>query len=93
MNQICKLHIKQEILDKVKRQVILCQDGSLFIPQYPGGIDYSKCTGCGKCVEVCPQGCIKLEEVDGKLVAIFSNWELCIGDGICKIICPENAFL
>ena len=84
----------RQTLSRTRRtQVILCQDGSPFLPQYPGGIDYSKCTGCGECVEVCSQGCIKLQEVEGKLVAVLVNMDFCIGDGICKIVCPEDAFL
>ena len=78
---------------EVRNQIILTQDGSPFIPQYPGGIDVLKCTGCGECVEICPQNCIELQEIKGKKVAIITKPELCIGDGFCKIVCPENAFL
>jgi len=74
-------------------QVILCQDGSPFIPQYPGGINIEKCTGCGECVKVCPQGCIELKEIKGREVAVLTKLDLCIGDGFCKIVCPEDAFL
>ena len=80
-------------LSEVRKQVILTQDGSPFIPQYPGGIDVLKCTGCGECVEICPQNCIELREIKGKTVAIITKPELCIGDGFCKIVCPEDAFL
>ncbi len=77
----------------IKSQVILCQDGSPFVPQYPGGINPQKCTGCGECVEICPQKCIELKEIKGKKVAVITKLELCIGDGFCKIVCPEDAFL
>ena len=76
-----------------RTQVILCQDGTPFLPQYPGGIDRSRCTGCGECVEVCAQNCIELHEVEGRLVAVIVNLDLCIGDGICRLVCPEDAFL
>ncbi len=85
--------MKGEILEKVKKQVILCQDGSPFIPQYPGGINLAKCSGCGECVEVCPQGCIELVNMENRKVAVLKNLEFCIGDGMCKIVCPEDAFL
>ena len=78
---------------EIKMQVILTQDGSPFIPQYPGGIDILKCTGCGECIEICPQKCIELKEIKGKKVALITKPELCIGDGFCKIVCPEDAFL
>ncbi len=77
---------------EVRNQIILTQDGSPFIPQYPGGIDVLKCTGCGECVEICPQNCIELQEIKGKKVAIITKPELCIGDGFCKIVCPKDAF-
>ncbi len=80
-------------LRKVKRQVILHQDGTPYVPQYPGGINTLKCTGCGECAEICPQGCIEIQEVDGRNVAVLTKLELCIGDGFCKIVCPEDAFL
>ncbi|SMO49839.1 4Fe-4S dicluster domain-containing protein [Balnearium lithotrophicum] len=76
-----------------KNQVILTQDGSPFIPQYPSGINYAKCTGCGECVEICPQNCIELIELNDRKVASITKIELCIGDGFCKIVCPEDAFL
>ena len=81
------------LLSEVRKQVILTQDGSPFIPQYPGGIDVLKCTGCGECAEICPQNCIELREIKGKKVALIAKPELCIGDGFCKIVCPEDAFL
>ncbi|RKQ64081.1 4Fe-4S dicluster protein [Thermovibrio guaymasensis] len=80
-------------LKRPRKRVILCQDGSPFVPQYPGGINIEKCTGCSECVEVCPQNCIELKEVEGKKVAVITKLELCIGDGFCKIVCPEDAFL
>jgi NAD-dependent dihydropyrimidine dehydrogenase PreA subunit len=85
--------MRRRVSDRVKNQIILCQDGSPFVPQYPGGINFFKCTGCGECIKVCPQGCIELQEINGKLVAILTKMEFCIGDGMCKIVCPEDAFL
>ncbi|ADU97070.1 hypothetical protein Theam_1103 [Thermovibrio ammonificans HB-1] len=85
--------MKVKSLEQVRNQVILSQDGTPFVPQYPGGVNYYRCTGCGECIKVCPQGCIELQEVEGKKVAVLTNIELCIGDGFCKIVCPEDAFL
>ncbi|SMP14142.1 4Fe-4S dicluster domain-containing protein [Desulfurobacterium pacificum] len=75
-----------------KKSLILCQDGSPFIPYYPAGINTDKCTGCGECVKVCPQNCIELKEQNGKLVAVIVDMESCIGDGMCRLVCPEDAF-
>lgn len=76
-----------------RRSLILCQDGSPFVPYYPVGINPDRCSGCGECVEVCPQGCIELKDMGGRQVAVISDMASCIGDGMCKLVCPENAFM
>lgn len=50
-------------------------------------IDHEKCTGCGSCVEKCPQEIITICE-DGKVVI---DQEHCIGCGYCKSMCPNGA--
>lgn len=50
-------------------------------------IDHDKCTGCGKCVEKCPQETITIDD-DGKTII---NQEHCIGCGYCKSVCPHGA--
>jgi len=47
-----------------------------------------KCTGCGKCVEVCPIEAIRL--VEG--VAVIDP-EVCDADGLCLPACPEGAIV
>ena len=49
-------------------------------------IESSKCTGCGACVEVCPQGAI---EVRDKVAVI--DQRLCSQCGSCVEICPSGA--
>ena len=44
------------------------------------------CTGCGKCEEVCPQGCI-----DDSSVPAVIRQEHCLHCGCCAEICPEQA--
>jgi len=51
-------------------------------------IDSGKCTGCGACVERCPEGAIRL--VDG-LAGI--DQAKCKGCEACVEVCPENAIL
>ncbi len=46
----------------------------------------NKCTGCGKCVEACAFGAIKMES--GKPVI---NSALCEGCGSCALACPLDA--
>jgi len=49
-------------------------------------VDRSRCTGCGACVEVCPQGAIK---VWGKVAVI--DRKLCSQCGSCVEVCPSGA--
>lgn len=49
-------------------------------------IDSIKCTGCGSCVDVCPQRAISLHN---DLVVI--NQEQCIQCGTCAEACPVGA--
>jgi len=67
-------------------------------------IDPDKCTGCGKCVEVCPKDLISLEyineEINYRVVcssldkgreARTACDKACIGCGLCVKICPFDA--
>lgn len=49
-------------------------------------VDQSRCTGCGKCEEVCEFNAIIVIQ---KKVMIFP--ELCHGCGACEYFCPEKA--
>jgi len=49
-------------------------------------VDSDKCTGCGVCVSLCPQGAISLQ--DG--VAVIDQ-VLCRKCGDCVEVCPDNA--
>ena len=48
-------------------------------------VDESKCIGCGKCAEVCPQKCI----TPGTPHHI--SWEHCLQCGRCAEACPADA--
>jgi NAD-dependent dihydropyrimidine dehydrogenase PreA subunit len=49
-------------------------------------VDSDRCTGCGTCASLCPQGAIRLQ--DG--VAVIDQ-VLCRKCGDCTEVCPENA--
>ncbi|MEK6698799.1 MAG: mercury methylation ferredoxin HgcB [Nitrospirota bacterium] len=46
-----------------------------------------KCTGCGRCVEVCPQGVFVLRQ---KLAAVTDK-DLCMECGACAMNCEFGA--
>lgn len=58
------------------------QDVTIQIPR----VDAAKCTGCGKCAEVCQYHAIV---VLGKRTLVFP--QLCHGCGSCTLVCPEGA--
>ena len=46
-----------------------------------------KCTGCGKCVEVCPHGVFNVENKKTKIV----DKNACMECGACTLNCPAKA--
>jgi NAD-dependent dihydropyrimidine dehydrogenase PreA subunit len=50
-------------------------------------IDTEKCTGCGRCVEVCPRGVFFISERKARV----SDRDLCIECGACEANCEFDA--
>ncbi len=48
--------------------------------------DHDKCTSCGMCQLICPEGCVV--ESDGKYTPEF---DFCKGCGLCAEECPAKA--
>ena len=48
-----------------------------------------KCTGCGRCVQVCPSGSWRMRGG----VAEWRGMGLCLECGACYHVCPEEAIL
>lgn len=59
------------------------RDVTVCVPQ----VDKDKCSGCGKCGEVCQYGAIV--HLGQKNVLTFEN--LCHSCGGCRLLCPEQA--
>ena len=51
------------------------------------GYDPQKCTGCGRCVEVCPHGVFFMQDKR----AVMGERDLCMECGACQKNCPEAA--
>jgi len=67
----------------LKPQIENRKDVMVSVPQ----VDKDKCTGCGKCGEVCQYGAIV--HLGDKNVLTFDN--LCHSCGGCWLLCPEQA--
>jgi MinD superfamily P-loop ATPase len=53
-------------------------------------IDATRCTACGKCVEVCHFGAVKAEDIDGDTGYAIDPLG-CEGCGVCVWMCPADA--
>jgi tetrahydromethanopterin S-methyltransferase subunit A len=50
-----------------------------------------KCTGCGACVDVCPEKVFELQEEGNKKVSMVAAEGLCFACRACEVRCPERA--
>jgi len=63
-----------------------CQNPESQVLQPEIFFDSEKCTGCGKCVQACPNGAIEICDGHSR-----TNRELCQGSGKCAEVCPNEA--
>jgi ferredoxin len=69
--------------------------GSTVTSNFISVIDEAKCTGCGKCVELCPVNAINLVSANDprkkKKKKADLDVRLCVGCGVCALKCPADA--
>ena len=78
----CHIFVKPEIQD--------CKTVYLPVPE----VDLDKCTGCGKCGEVCQYSaivCIAQRKSEGAKPKVLTFPELCHACGGCSLACPADA--
>ncbi len=54
----------------------------------PANVNADECSGCGTCVDECPNDAITLDEEKG--IAVIDNDE-CVECGACEEACPNQA--
>ena len=54
-------------------------------------IQETQCTGCGICIDVCPESVLDLLEIKDKKVSTVVDDEKCFSCRACEVRCPEQA--
>jgi len=58
-------------------------------------VNEERCTGCGKCVKICPVGAMSLASADDTLrtkrLKTMLQEDICLGCGICSRVCSAEA--
>lgn len=54
-------------------------------------IDPARCTGCGRCIAVCPVHVLSFETVRWTKFAVLADADPCTGCSLCQARCPFNA--
>ncbi len=67
------------------------QNKELAVHSPAAQIDPASCTGCGSCVQVCPEDAIHLEHCEGVLSLSQVDELRCTGCGSCVVACPVKA--
>ena len=71
-----------------QRCMYSCPNKAIFFKNSLRYVDYDKCQGCLKCVDVCEHGAIEVISInDGKLMGFCIDKEKC---NLCKLCLEEN---
>jgi len=59
---------------------------------YKPKTNYHKCISCATCVQVCPDGVIKMQKLkDYEKLKPITDYNYCKGCGVCAAECPVKA--
>lgn len=50
--------------------------------------DRRKCCGCGACAQICPKGCVRMEEDAEGFLYPVADADQCAQCGLCETVCP-----
>ena len=70
-----------------KASIYLSQ-GKILLDLATAIVDEKACSGCGKCIDICPYKAISLEEVKGSAMVVEAKCKAC---GSCSSTCPTGA--
>jgi len=82
------ISINPNLCVRCQRCVFSCHEKAIFFKNSMRYVDYDKCKGCLKCVDVCEHGAIEVISIkEGKLKGFYIDSEKCT---LCKICLNDN---
>jgi len=83
------ISINSNLCVRCERCMYSCPQKAIFFKDSMRYVDYDKCKGCLKCVDVCEHGAIEVISIEeGRLKGLFIDSEKCT---LCKF-CLNNDF-
>jgi len=89
------ISINPQLCIRCQRCMYSCHPKAIFFKNTLRYVDYNKCEGCLKCVDVCEQGAIEVISIkEGKLITFNVDSSKCNLCGMClkEDFCFQNLF-
>ena len=82
------ININPNLCVRCQRCMYSCSPKAIFFRDSLRYVDYNKCKGCLKCVDVCEHGAIEVISIaDGELKGFYIDPEKC---SLCKLCLKDN---
>jgi len=82
------ISVNPQLCVRCERCMYSCHPKAIFFGNSLRFVDYDKCQGCLKCVDVCEHGAIEVISIkEGTLMGFRIDQEKC---GLCKLCIDEN---